>query len=252
MKKIIVLVVTISLSLISLYSADDQMLFKKANSLYQQNKFIDAINIYENMIHSGITNPELYYNLGNCFYKTENYTNAILWYERALILSPNNEDIQHNLKLSNAQIVDKIAPLPEVFYKRWYNGLHSSNSSSGWAWYSIIFIWLTAIALVIFIISKSYNLKRISFLLGVIFLFSTLITVFFAYSKKTIESTQNYGIIYQPSVYVKSSPDTESKNLFILHSGTKVEILDGVGNWRQIRILDGNKGWVEKNTFTKI
>lgn len=252
MKKIIILVVTISLSLISLYSADNQMLFKKANSLYQQNKYFDAIDIYENMIHSGLKNSEIYYNLGNCFYKTENYTNAILWYERALVISPSDEDIKHNLKLSNAQIVDKITPLPEVFYKRWYNGLHSSNSSSGWAWYSIIFIWLCSISFVVFVISKSFNLKRISFLLGLIFLFITVITVYFAYSQKTIESTQNYGIIFQPSIYVKSSPDAESKNLFILHSGTKVEILDVVGKWRQIRILDGNKGWVENNTYQKI
>jgi SH3-like domain-containing protein len=48
----------------------------------------------------------------------------------------------------------------------------------------------------------------------------------------------------QPSVNAKSSPDELSTNMFVLHEGTKVVLIDSVQNWKEIRISDGNKGWV--------
>ena len=48
-----------------------------------------------------------------------------------------------------------------------------------------------------------------------------------------------------PVVSVKSSPSAEtSTDLFILHEGTKVVILDEVGDWRNIELADGRQGWM--------
>ena len=53
------------------------------------------------------------------------------------------------------------------------------------------------------------------------------------------------AIVMRPVVSVKSSPSTEAaQDLFILHEGTKVEILDQVGSWSNIELADGRQGWI--------
>ena len=44
---------------------------------------------------------------------------------------------------------------------------------------------------------------------------------------------------------VRSSPSSESaKDLFVLHEGTKVRIIDKVGEWSNIELADGRQGWM--------
>ena len=56
-----------------------------------------------------------------------------------------------------------------------------------------------------------------------------------------------HAIIFSPLVNGKSSPDDSGTNLFILHEGTKVSVEDQVGTWYEIRLSDGNKGWVQSD-----
>ena len=52
------------------------------------------------------------------------------------------------------------------------------------------------------------------------------------------------AIIFSSGAYIKSSPDENSINLFMLHSGTRVDVLDELQNWKRIRIANGNEGWI--------
>ena len=53
------------------------------------------------------------------------------------------------------------------------------------------------------------------------------------------------AIVMRPVTSVKSSPSSEaSKDLFILHEGTKVTIIDSVGSWNNIELADGRQGWI--------
>ena len=65
-------------------------------------------------------------------------------------------------------------------------------------------------------------------------------------------SERQHAIIVAPSVTAKSSPDEYGTSLFILHEGTKVEVVDSVDLWNEIRISNGNKGWVQKSAFERI
>jgi SH3-like domain-containing protein len=47
----------------------------------------------------------------------------------------------------------------------------------------------------------------------------------------------------------KSSPDQSGNDIFVLHEGTKVTVDDKVGEWLEIRLSDGNKGWVPLNSI---
>jgi hypothetical protein len=52
------------------------------------------------------------------------------------------------------------------------------------------------------------------------------------------------AIIFSPQISGKSSPDNSGTDLFILHEGTKVTTGEKVGDWYEIRLSDGNKGWI--------
>ena len=56
-----------------------------------------------------------------------------------------------------------------------------------------------------------------------------------------------------PVSSVKSSPSsTSSKDLFVIHEGTKVNIIDQVNGWYNISLADGRQGWVRKNDIEVI
>ena len=61
------------------------------------------------------------------------------------------------------------------------------------------------------------------------------------------------AIVMRPVVSVKSSPSAESsQDLFILHEGTKVQMLDQVGSWTNIELADGRQGWIRTSDIEAI
>jgi SH3-like domain-containing protein len=45
-------------------------------------------------------------------------------------------------------------------------------------------------------------------------------------------------------VNVKSTPAEKGSDLFVIHSGLKVSITDHLNEWVEIRLPNGEKGWV--------
>ena len=66
---------------------------------------------------------------------------------------------------------------------------------------------------------------------------------------KSLVYNSHKAIITSPLISGKSSPDKSGNDLFVLHEGTKVTIEDEVGEWLEIRLSDGNKGWVPGNSI---
>lgn len=223
-----------------------------ANNSYNAEQYPDAIEKYRAVIDQGYVSPELFYNLGNSYFKLGRIPEAILYYEKALKLEPGNEDIRYNLQLANSRITDKIEPVPELFLRTWWKQLRDRLPVDSWAWASIAGFLLVLFFTGIVVLSRSSRLKRFSFWTGVvILLFSILATTLASQSLKEI-TNQEEAIIFTPTVTVKSSPNKGSVDLFVIHEGTKVHITDKVEGWSEIRIADGNKGWVTDDTYRSI
>ena len=58
-----------------------------------------------------------------------------------------------------------------------------------------------------------------------------------------------YGIVVDPVVVTKFSPDQNSKDAFIVHEGLKVKAEDNLSNWIKIKLIDGKVGWLKKNSL---
>ncbi len=227
--------------LVSISSFASDQLFEKANKAYNNSDYTSAITLYDSILTIGLESSELYYNLGNCHYKAQDWANAIWHYEKSLKLEKNDKTIQ-NLELANLKIIDRIEEIPQLFYKKWWSSFISIFNTFSWQLISILIIWL---ALTIKILSQFTNYKKEHFL-SILYSLA-LISVFATYSSYQRNITKKEAIIFTSSVVVNSAPTTNSTNLFSLHSGSKIEILDTIGEWINIKIANGNSGWIKES-----
>ncbi|MCD8183742.1 MAG: tetratricopeptide repeat protein [Bacteroides sp.] len=223
---------------------DDNVTKAEGDSAYIRNDYASAIQIYENLLKKG-ESAEVYYNLGNSYYKADDIARAILNYERALLLQPGNADIRANLEIARSKTVDKIAPVPDIFFVAWIKSLINCLSVDAWARLGVIFFMLLLVSLYLFFFSKQIVWKKTGFIVGVILLVFVILSNVFASQQKNELMNRNEAIILSPSVTVRSTPSESGTSLFILHEGHKVEIKDNsMREWKEIRLKDGKVGWV--------
>jgi tetratricopeptide (TPR) repeat protein len=250
-KKILLVILHINLFL-SVFATDADSLVQAGNRYYVNNDYQKAADTYQMVIDSGFAAPELYFNLGNSYYKMNNYARAILYYERALLLAPANKDIKFNLELANMHVVDKIDVIPEFFVKRWLRNLAKTVTSNTWAVISMLTFGLFLILLAFYLFSSARLVKQLSFYMFILSFFISVVCYIFSAQRKNMLEERQAAIIIAPSVTAKSSPDEYGTNLFILHEGTKVQVTDSIDRWNEIKISNGNKGWIQKSTFERI
>lgn len=227
-------------------------LIQKANDHYTKEEYNKAIDGYNQILMAGIESPEVYYNLGNAYYKTNQFTLAILNFERAKLLAPDDEDIEFNLAVANQKVVDSIQELPGIFIVRWWNSLINSQTTDSWAVLSIIgfILFLTLVGLYFF--ARTGDVKRVSFWAACFFIVLTIFSWSFAAKQKSRLVNHSFAIVMQPTVTIKSSPSEKGTNLFVIHEGLKVRITDKLGDWVEIRLADGNKGWLLTESIEQI
>ncbi|MGD9978395.1 MAG: tetratricopeptide repeat protein [Bacteroidales bacterium] len=253
MFKNIALTVTFTGALLgSILAQKPELLVEKADKRYTEGKYQDAIDNYEAVVGQGLQNAELYYNLGNAYFKIKNIPAAILNYERAYRLNPNSEDIRFNLDLAKTYTVDKIEALPEFFFVSFVKRVKFEYSSNSWAYIAAISFAVTLALTLFFWFSSSFSVRRLAFSLGILLVLIFVVSLMFSVSLKNRAINQNEAIVFAPVVSVKSSPDNSGKDLFILHAGTKVELVRPLGDWYEVKIADGNKGWLLKSDFQRI
>ena len=250
MKQLIIVV----LFMISSFALGEEatIQFDQANQLYRTGNYKEAAQLYEKITATGYENTMLYYNLGNAYFKLQEFPAAILNYERAKRLSPHDEDMLYNLRLANLRITDRIEPLPRLFLEDWWRALMTLYSSDGWSVAGIAGLWCALITGVMFVVVRSFLAQRIIFVVSSLILLFTTVAFVGMFQQHHREEADQHAIVFAPSVSVKSAPDNQSVDLFVLHEGVNVELLDSVGDWKKIRLSDGKIGWITVNTIEVI
>lgn len=247
------LIILLSFFASQLVADDANMLFKQANDFYAKNEFQKAIELYEKVASSEMVSSELYYNLGNAYYKSNEIGKAILNYERAKKISPEDEDINFNLKLANQKTEDKIEAAPKLFLSQWKTGIVDAMSEKAWSMVAILFFSFSLILLFLYFYFQHTLLKKIGFFLGLIMLVLSVFAFAFAKSSYHTIANSNEAIVISPSVTVFGSPSEKGTKLFVLHEGVKVTITEsGSTDWIEIKIANGNVGWIQSNKLEKI
>lgn len=221
-----------------------------ADSAYIQGDYLTAIRIYESVIENQGVNATLYMNLGNCWLKRDEIAKAILNYERAYLIDPSDPDIRFNLELARTKTVDKVNPVNQLFIVVWFKKLLAVLDVNGWAVLTVILFALTVFLVGILLFSKKSGIRKISFSFSVFFLLLSILSFIFATTQMGNIKERDTAIIMSPSVTVKSTPTSAGTDLFIIHEGRKVKILDSsMKEWVEIRLEDGNTGWIPVNVM---
>ena len=224
----------------------------EANKMYQENDYQKAIDLYNQVLDKGVESAAVYYNLGNCYYKLGEIGKSILNYERALLLHPGDKDIKYNLALAQRATVDKIQVIPELFFVSWYNSFVTMFTADQWAYVSVGLFIAFLIMAVLFFHANSIGIKKTGFTVGLVLLVLTVLTILIATKQYHRVVDRNYAVIMAPTVTLRGAPNTSGTELFVVHEGLKVQVLETLGDWYNVRMADGIEGWIMKSDLERI
>lgn len=250
-------VTALLLMLLPVWALDAQApadsLWDAGAAAYTDGDWMGAAQAWSAIEAEGLESPELYYNIGNAYFKASDYAHAILYYERALKLDPSYSDARFNLEFARESVQDRIETVPEFFLKTWVRRMGYWFSSNTW---TALFFVLLALALaggLLFLLGSGAAMRRTGFFAGIAALLLSFCCLGFAASQKAAYARADSAVITVPVSSVKSSPGAGSgTDLFVLHEGTKVRILDQVGDWLNIELSDGRQGWLPASSLELI
>lgn len=244
MKTVVAILIfnVISISLFASNSSADSLL--KAQDLYSKSNYVSAIQIYNSIVDSGYESADLYYNLGNSYFRNNEMALAIVNYERALLLNPQHEDAKNNLEIVKSQQIDKIEIIPPFFISLWIDSFFAIMTSNTWTILSFIFLALFLSSIYIFLYSRQVSIKQIFFGIGLFLGMLFIVSIIGASKQKNRMTDRNNAIILASSVTAKSTPSDSGTNLFVIHEGLKVQILDKVSGYVEIKLSNGEVGWI--------
>ena len=251
-KKTAIAIATFVLVTFHAVCQNPEQLADEAAKAYNSMHFDQAIKLYGKIIDNGYESAALYYNLGNAYFRNDENAQAVLYYEKALKLSPNNSDIRHNIEVVNNRLTDKVETVPELFYKRWWKHIVNMMNVDAYAVTNILILSLALLLIAVYIAIPVLLVKKISFWAGIFIMFLFTIGVVAAAQRNHYMENNHEAIVFEPTVNIKSSPDENSKDIFVLHEGTKVTLLDNVADWQEIRISNGSIGWIKASGLRKI
>ncbi|MGI9531865.1 tetratricopeptide repeat protein [Lutimonas sp.] len=239
-----------SVSLMRAQSADS--LFTAANKLYQQEKYIEALDQYQQIEKLELESASLYFNMANIYYRTNQVAPAVYYYEKALKLDPNDQDIKVNLEFANRMILDNIEPIPNSLWENFMEAVILRFTYETWSKIAVSLAFIFALLFLMYHFSYSTAKKRIYFITSILAVIFVTTSLFFAYRNKHYIDNNIEAIIFSPAAQVKNAPTTSSEVYFELHEGTKVLILETLDNWKKIKIADGKMGWIISDNLKEI
>ena len=229
----------------NLIIAQNSELFTRGNSFYNDGKYQEAIQSYEQIIASGVHSSELYFNLANANYKLNRIAPSIYYYEKAQQLAPDDKEIENNLSFAKNMTIDDIESVPEIGLSKVVKNVINTFSFDAWAKFSVALVFLFVILALSYYFSYSTTKKRMAFLGSSAALILVFVMVFFAFQKYKYEQNNNPAIVFAQESEVKTDPNLRSEVTFKLHEGTKVQIIESYDdNWTKIKLVDGKTGWI--------
>ena len=251
MKRIFFITAMLLLSTAAKAAPQDE-LWNRGNELYAAGDYAGAIAAYDSIEAMGYRSAKLFYNLGNAHFKNNSTGRAILNYNRAQLLAPADTDTEHNLRVADTYVKDRIEVIPQLFFIRWINTFMNIANSNVWATLSLVFLASALVFTAVYLLAGRMSQRKLGFWLGMAFAALFIMSLSFASVQRSRIVNPSHAVVMSSAAPVKSSPDADSKDMFVLHEGTRVSVTNTLGQWREITIADGNRGWINSASIEMI
>lgn len=251
MKKIIILFY-LAISSVGFTQFSNEEYFSNGLELYNEGKYLEAINQFKLIIQEGEHSAALYFNLGNSYYKVNDIANSIYYYEKALRLNPNDKDVLNNLSYSQNMLIDKVEILPKNQVYEFLNLISNALTINHWLFIGIALLYLFLGAFLFYYFNNNTMKKKNYFSLSSVFFILSMVFIFNGINRFEIEKNIVNAIIFENKIDFRTEPNFRSEVLFNLHEGTKVIVKEELNEWSLVQISNGNSGWIESQSIKKI
>jgi tetratricopeptide (TPR) repeat protein len=230
------------------FGSDADRIFAEGNKAYEAKDYAKAIEIYEQLQAAGRQSADLEYNLGNAWYRSGSIGWAVLHYERALLLDAGHEAAAKNIEFLRSKSLNDIEPLPPFFLTKWWNAARMSLSSTAMGVLALV-IWWAGFGVLI-----AWRLRKMprGLWAGVVLILLSLLPLSLSLSRTFLEGNSKQAILIQKTAILRSTPDDGSQEVLTISEGTKLEQVKHVEGWWQVRLLNGELGWLPELAMERI
>ena len=194
------------------------------------------------LIERGVENQNLYYNLGNTYFRLNKLGYSVLYFEKALSLKPFDRDVRENLEYVKESLRDRIVPL---YSGGLFNAIRTISSHINLKmiiYAEIFFFTLLIISINLFIFIPNLRIKIKKYIFTLVIFFVIVFVSTFLY--RSFEKKRPRAIVIKEEIVVKDAPIEESDNLFEVHEGIQIKLVERRGDWLRVVLRDGREGWI--------
>ncbi len=211
-----------------------------------------AIEIYEKLHEQGYASAAMYHNLGSLYFKVGNKGAAVLAYERALAMAPTDAQTLENLALVRESLEDQIDQSLQpnlgarLLNPQWTLGRNTL------AFGATFLLWL---GLGLLFLPRFWSkIPTQKWMPGVAWTALGLSLLLFVAASFAFYQTEKRpaAVVISSETPMHLAPEKISKEVRKIHEGLKLSILDQIGGWYQVRLSNGDEGWVMGKDLVRI
>lgn len=221
-------------------SAIDQKpeMLQQAMVAYGEERFEDALNLFEQLATAYPATWELLYNAGNSAYRLEKKGKAIVLYERALQIAPRDKDLRANRKLLTNLQEYKLEDKRNWYWRKWREVVNMATPHEIYTANASLYLLAALCWTIYFFFSKSFFFK-----LGRVFLILFILSLFPAGTSFWEGKYYQEAVVVSKDTALKYGPSKSEKVAVTLPEGITAAVKEDKGAWYQIQLKDGTTGW---------
>jgi tetratricopeptide (TPR) repeat protein len=225
----------------------DKTSLTEAETHFQQGEYQEALTIWRKWEpHSA--SAALYQNIGLAESKLGNVASAIYAYEQGLRLQPGNKELRQLRVRERNRIKDATIPVESFFLAPIFSQLITLVRPGIWFLIGllliVIWVWQWWISIRARTIGRSLyrGWRAVIGIAGIVCCLVGVASYIYIYR-------EDEGIIMDATPF-HQAPDAGSPSFRSLFPGEKVRLLDQVGEWHQVSILNHDRGWIREKSFS--
>lgn len=226
-----------------------------ADSLYLDGNYSAAAGYYEQLLKLYPSDPDVYYNLGNCHYRLAQPVQALWRYEQAALLDPADRDIRDNIAFLSTEIL-KVSQTASsnFFFVLWWDYLCRSLTLSGWIACGIATFLFLLLGILAYFFAPRLQVRKIGFGVACICLLVCIASARFAYLQNEALVERTTALVRNESgIELRNVPTSTGTSVGKIPMGQKVRILDRtIRGWMQVELPDRKIGWAQTSDLLVI
>lgn len=214
----------------------------EARVAYQEARYDAAAAAWQATLHQGGPNPDVYFNLGNCYYRLGRLGQSIACYRAALALDPDDEDAARNLEFVRTRRVDRLV------MKRPDLATRAAQSLARHA--ALLFTignYLMVILLAAWILERRHRSISVGIVVGALLFLGGAIGLWC----DRREARRELAVITAAKADIYATPQP-GVPILTAHDGLEVEVRRREGEYAEVTIGEGTVGWLRNDALVTV